>query len=126
AVHTGRRDLFLRELLERPADQLLQRMRGVEVGPGRPAGGDAGGEHAGVLAGAVHRHPRGLLAGPDPADSLGLVDRPRRRTPQRRLVEARVLEQAPYAVDVERLTGVAARGEREELPARVQPGPQHA
>ena len=39
-------------------DRLLQRVVGVEVGVGRPAVDDTGGEHRGVLARAVHQHRR--------------------------------------------------------------------
>ena len=78
------------EALGHLADVDLQRMRGVEVAVGRPAVRDAGEQHGGVLARAVHPHrvratarrarPRRAWAGrrATRADSRG---RPRRGRP---------------------------------------------
>ncbi len=63
AVHPDRGGRLAGQLLDGGAQPLLQRVRRRPVVLDRPAGGLAGQQHAGVLARAVHRQPRGGAAG---------------------------------------------------------------
>jgi hypothetical protein len=91
-------------LLERGTDRDLERMVGVAIGPGVPVVDDTGGQHRGVLAGAVHQHRR--LGAPLADDGLagGVVERIVGWGQQGGLIEAHAMEDAMGALDVEVLT----------------------
>ena len=107
-------------------DGLLQRMVGVEVGVGRPAVEDAGGEHGGVLARAVHQHRRPRASVADHLLPGRVVERIVRRRPEVGLGQSHRREEPAYALDVERLARVRGAGEREQLGRQVEAGPEHA
>ena len=126
AVDADSRCLLAGQPLDGGAQGDLQRVVGVGVGVGGPAVDDAGGQHRGVLAGAVHQDRRLLRAGRDQRVPLDLVHRPVRRGPQCGLVEARGGQHPAYALDMERLAGVAGAGEREQLAVEVETRLEHA
>ena len=91
-----------------------------------PAVADAGGEHRGVLARAVHEDRRLLPPGPDDLLTGRVVERVVGRGLERRLVEPGAGQDPPGPVDVEVLPGVGSTRQREQRRLELQPEPQHA
>ena len=107
------------------ADRLLQRVRRLAVGRGVPAPGHAGGEHRGVLAGAVLGDRLGPVAGALPGERLGRVQRQVGRVLQGRLVEAGTREDLPRAVAVHGRSVVAGARQREQPLRQVEARAHH-
>ena len=114
------------QLGEARGDPLLERVVRRPVGRGVPSVDDAGEQHRGVLAGAVHGQGAGLLAGPDRRDLGVVVERVVRRGLQRVHVEVAEREDPADAVEVERLAAVRGAGQREQLRRQVEAEPDHA
>ena len=119
-------DRLAGHLGERRRDGLLHRVVGVEIGVGRPAVDDAGGEHRGVLAGAVHQHRRLRAAVADQLLPGGVVERIVRRGLEVGLGQAHRREEPAYALEVERLARVRGAGQREQVGRQVEADPEHA
>ena len=90
--------------------------------------GDAGDEHRGVLAGAVHPDPVALSAGADQPVPGRFVLRPVHRAAERVLGQAGAGQHRPNHLDVPVVAGVAAGGDRQrragQLVARRDPAGQ--
>jgi len=118
-------DLLVGQQFQSGLDLPLQRMAGIAVVLGGPAGRDAGGEHGGVLARAVHVHPVRRAARTEEAPQSALVERQRRRALQRVFGEPGAGQDLADAGDVEVLTGMARGRERQQLTLQVEPAAAH-
>jgi hypothetical protein len=125
AVHARGRHPLAGQLLDGTPDRLLQRMIRRQVAGGRPAVLHAGRQHRGVFARAVHPDPGLVLAAGDQAACGLRIERPGGRAAQVILAQAGPRQDLPHAFDVEVLTGVARRGQRQQLAVQLEAAAQH-
>lgn len=109
------------EPLDGVEDLLLERVLGVQVAVDRPAVANAGQQHRGVLAGAVHVHGGGAATIPEDLDACGAVRRQVGRALQRVLRQRGLGEDAPNHRDMGGGSRVAGRGKHGGEGTEVHP-----
>ena len=126
AVDTDVRHRAAGELGDGVGDRQLQRVVDVQVAVVvRPAVHDARGQHAAVLAAAVHLQRRAPTAVAQHLVGRVLVERQVGGVPERLLVEAGTGEDAPRRAEVRRRSVVAGAHQREQLGRQVEPVAHH-
>ncbi len=106
-------------------DPQLQRVVGGQVAGGRPVVGDAGGQHAGVLAGAVHVDPPRAATGREHRQPVDLVHRQRRWAAEVVLGHLGAGQHGQRPLDVHRLAGVRRRRQRQVGADQIRAAGQH-
>ena len=125
-VDRGDGDRLARELGEGVARSPAGAGGPATVGRGVPAVDDAGQQHRGVLARAVHGQRARLLRRPGSPRSARLSSSGQSGGVwQRRLVQPAEREDPAYAVEVERLPAVRGARQREQLGREVEAEPDH-
>ena len=113
------------EPLDLRPNRALQRVRGVEVVGGVPAGCDAGGEHRGVLARAVLGQRARVPTGELPLDRGGRSQREVRSVLQVGLGQAGTGQEGAHARKVDGLTRVARTREGQPGAVHVESRAHH-
>ena len=98
---------------DRVAARLLQRVAGIGVVRCGPAGGQAGQQHAGVLAGAVHQHRARPTAVAQDRDPGRVGQWQVGRAAQVGLAQSMTVQQGTYPFHMKRFGVVARRDQRQ-------------